>query len=338
MDYSTLPLFSDSNEDIKVPFPSSMKFILSNYKHVTKPSKSLEEIAKIRIRDERIGKTATAISKRGKKLKNVQMSNFRIPVNEVEIPIRIFSHSNKAPNSTNRLFIHFHGGGWVHGDLDFYSPTCLRYAYHFDATVISVDYRKSPEHKFPIPFTDCANVAKWIIENKCIFGKKEIPIYLIGESAGGNLVAAVTQYLRDHQINEIKGQILMYPVTDSSIDYHSVEKFKKGFLLTKESLIYFLDAYKSKDEDTENPYFAPIKASNFENIPPTIIVTDSHDVLRDQGYEYHKKLKDNDVECYYRNYLLTLHGFLNAPELFFRGSEMYKDFIQFIKEIFIANE
>ncbi|NHJ46308.1 MAG: alpha/beta hydrolase [Asgard group archaeon] len=266
------------------------------------------------------------------------MSNYRIPVNDVEIPIRIFSHSNRAPNSANRIFIHFHGGGWVHGDLEFYSPTCLRYAYHFEATVISVDYRKSPEHKFPIPFIDCVEIAKWVIENKCLFGKKEIPIYLIGESAGGNLVAAVSLYLRDHQINDIKGQILMYPVTDSNINYPSVEKFKNGYLLTKESLIYFLDAYKSKDEDLENPYFAPIKATNLENLPSAIIVTCSHDVLRDQAFEYHKKLNNSGIESYYRNYLLSLHGFLNAPELFFRGGEMYKDFIKFIKEKFFTRE
>ena len=339
MDYSKLPLFSKTNEDTNFPFPLSMQFILRNYKYVTKPSNSLEEIDRIRKRDETIGKIVTRMIKREKLMKVVQISNYKISESDFEIPIRVFSNINRAPNSAPRIFLHFHGGGWVHGDLEFYTPTCLRYAYYFDATVISVDYRKSPEYKFPIPFYDCGEIAKWVINNKCLFSEVDAPIYLIGESAGGNLVAAVTQYLRDNDlVNEIKGQILMYPVTDSSTNYHSINKYQKGHLLTKESLIYFLNAYKSNDSDFENPYFAPIKATNFKNIPSTLIVTGSHDILRDQGYAYHQKLEKNGVKSYYRNYLLTLHGFLNAPDLFFRGGDMYKDFINLIKKIFILTE
>ena len=102
--------------------------------------------------------------------------------------------------------------------------------------------------------------------------------------------------------------------------------------------MHFLNVYKSLTEDFENPYFAPIKASDFKNLPPTIIVTCSHDILRDQGYNYFKLLQRNGVTCYYRNYLLTLHGFLNAPEVFFRGEKLYINFIELVKEKLLAKE
>ena len=334
MDYSKLPLFISTNHDIEVPFPRTMRFILKNYKWIAQEGHTIEEIGKIRSRDKKIGKTAIRLCKKKNRefMSKLQQSDYQVNLNNAKINIRVFSHKNRAPNKNPRILLHFHGGGWVYGDLEFYGPTCYKYAHYFNAIVVSVDYRKAPEYKFPIPFGDCLKFTEWILDNKSLFGGENTPIYLIGESAGGNLAAAISLYFRNHDINAISGQILLYPALDSTNDYPSVEKYKTDHLLTKESLEFYLDAYAATPEDLDNPYLAPIKAQDLFNYPPTTIITGSHDILRDQGYKFYQKLINDNVQAFYRNYVLALHGFLNAPELFFRGDEMYENFIDFVKE------
>lgn len=338
MHHAPIPLYANKNTDTDAAFPRTMQFLLKNYKWNTHLSMDPQFIQKIRERDKKVGLVSIQILKRRKLYPDIQTTDHHISINGWRMPFRLFSHKSRPPNRTKRIIIHFHGGGWCFGDLEFYTPTCYKYAHYFNATVLSVDYRKAPEHKFPLPFQDCLAFTQWVSENKGIFGSPNTPIYLMGESAGGNLAAAVAVHLNEHPDPAIRGQILLYPAVDSALHYKSIAKYAKKHLLTKKSMKFYLDAYATTPKDLRDPYFSPIYAPDVSNYLPTMIITGSRDILRDQGFAFHQKLVTAGRRSWYRNYLMGLHGFLNAPEIFYRGEEMYQNFIGFVRNQMFARE
>ena len=234
-------------------------------------------------------------------------------IDERKIRIRVF---NPFEDSKKRKVIIFiHGGGWTIGSIDSYTKTCAELANETNRIVISIDYRLAPENPYPDGFNDCYDVINLIMNNLSNIGLKHKDICLMGDSAGGNLVAAISLKSRKTKDFKIKEQILLYPALQT--DYSNTTRYKsvvengKDYLLTQKSLQDYISLYVQNSSDLDNPYVAPLKAKILFNQPRTLIITANNDPLRDEGKSYARKLKLylNDVTYY--NYDGAMHGFIN---------------------------
>lgn len=218
----------------------------------------------------------------------------RIPVGaEGEITIRIYTPEGQGPFP---LFIYYHGGGWVIGDLETVDASCRMLAYQTGRIVVSVDYRLAPEHKFPVPVADSYAALKWVSENASSMNGSASDLVIGGDSAGGNLAAVLSLLARDQNGPAIKAQVLIYPVTDMRFDSSSYMEFQEGFGLNRDLMIWFSNHYINHEYDKSNPYVAPLSASDLSNLPPAIVITAECDVLRDEGMAYAERLKNAGVK------------------------------------------
>lgn len=236
----------------------------------------------------------------------------KLSAGDHDIPIRVFQPelAGQFP-----ILIFFHGGGWVTGNIDSYDKVCANLAKHTAHTVVSVDYRLAPEHKFPAGLMDCYLAVQEIIEYAPALGGSGDDITLIGDSAGGNLAAAVSLMARDRGDRMAKRQILFYPAVYNDHTEHSpfpsVKENGTGYLLTSKRVSDFMALYKSGEEDLQNPYFAPYLAKDLSNQPDTLIVTAEYDPLRDEGEAYGKRLREAGNRVEIVRLRDALHGFLS---------------------------
>ena len=223
-----------------------------------------------------------------------------------EIPIRIYKplvQSNKG------ALVYFHGGGWVLGDLDSHDAICRRLAGGAGITVIAVAYRLSPETRFPGPFNDCYNATTWVANNAPLLDIDPLRIAVGGDSAGGNLAAAVALKARDEAWPTIRFQLLVYPVTDARFDTASYRDNAEGYLLTKKSMQWFWDLYVPNEQDRLHAYASPLRADSLVALPPALVMTAEYDPLRDEGEAYANALRSAGVQVTQTRYPGLIHGF-----------------------------
>ena len=236
-----------------------------------------------------------------------------IPVDQDEIKIRIYTPEGEGPFP---IIVYYHGGGWVLGDLETADGSCHILANKTGHVVVSVDYRLAPEYKFPVPFNDAYDALKWVAENADSINGDASKISVSGDSAGGNLAAAVSLRARDENGPKIHAQLLVYPVTDVSYDTDSYEQFKDGFGLDKDLMKWFGDYYINSEEDAKNPYVAPLVADDLSNLPPAIVITAEFDVLRDEGIAYAERLKEAGVKVEQYTEEGLVHAFFTTVPVF----------------------
>ena len=225
-----------------------------------------------------------------------------------DVPIRIYTPAGDGPHP---ILVFFHGGGWVIGDLDTHDATCRVLTNAVKCITISVDYRLAPEHKFPAAPEDCYEATKWAMLNAASFGGDPNHIAVGGDSAGGNLAAAVALMSGDRGAPSLCYQLLLYPVTNHSFDTVSCKENGEGYLLTKDSMVWFWDHYLENDEAGESPYASPLQAKYVNSPPPGIVITAEFDPLRDEGEAYAKRLQDAGAAIKATRYDGTIHGFFS---------------------------
>lgn len=241
----------------------------------------------------------------------------KVTYDDHDIPVRIFYPKTQGHHA---VLLFFHGGGWVTGNIDSYNKVCANMANITNRIVVSVDYRLAPEDRFPKGLEDCYTVAKEIYKHSELLDINQDEITLIGDSAGGNLAAALSLMARDRGEFQIKRQILIYPATyynhTETSPFKSVTDNGKDFLLTSKRICDYMELYRNTDEDLKNPYFSPLLASNFSNQPDTLIITAEYDPLRDEGEMYGKMLRKagNNVKIFRIHD--ALHGFMSLPPNF----------------------
>lgn len=232
-----------------------------------------------------------------------------------KIICRVFK-TNKETKK-NKVIIYIHGGGWVTGSIDSYTKTCMELSQQTNRVVISIDYRLAPEYPYPAGFNDCYDIVKLFMENLNELGLHKEDICLMGDSAGGNLVTAISLRATKERTFKVKEQILLYPALQG--DYTNTTKYKsvieKGqdYLLTQKQLQDYISLYVQDKEDLKSIYVSPLNKKILFNQPRTLIITCDNDPLRDEGKAYAKKLKlyFNDVEYY--NLDGAIHGVFNNP-------------------------
>ncbi|MEM7590220.1 MAG: alpha/beta hydrolase [Cyanobacteria bacterium P01_A01_bin.83] len=226
---------------------------------------------------------------------------------KVDIPIRLY-YPNKQKYSSLILF--FHGGGWVYGNFDTHDRLCRRVARDTGAIVLAVDYRLAPFYKYPTALEDCYDALLWAMDNIASSNDLE-KVIVMGDSAGGNLAAAVSLMARDLGHQFISQQVLLYPVVSGKLDLASTEKNADAPVLTTSRMQYFVDCYACNQDDVLQSYFSPLLAEDLSNLPPALIITCEYDPLHDQAVRYAERLKESATEVKLIDYSQTIHGFMS---------------------------
>lgn len=249
-----------------------------------------------------------------------------------KIKTRVFKSCTGKENS--KLIIFIHGGGWVTGSVDSYTNTCIELSHRTNRMVVAIDYRLAPEYPYPAGFNDCYEVTKLIMKNLGSLNLSYKDVCLMGDSAGANLVAAISLKARDTKDFKIENQILLYPALQT--DYSNKTKYKsviengKDYLLTQKQLQEYMNLYVTNPKDLNNPYVAPLKARTLFFQPRTLLITSNHDPLRDEGKKYARRLKLYFNYVVYYNFEDAIHGFLSQPIGKKHKMEAYKRIIQFL--------
>jgi acetyl esterase len=255
-----------------------------------------------------------------------------IPVSDdAEIKVRIYTPEGQGPFP---LFVYYHGGGWVIGDLETADPSCRMIANRTGRVVVSVDYRLAPEYKFPIPVEDSYAALKWVSEHAVAINGNASNLVVGGDSAGGNLSAVVSLIAKEQNGPDIAAQVLIYPVTALGYDTKSYQEFQTGFGLDRDLMIWFGNYYINNDEDTKNKYIAPLLAEDLSNLPPAYVITAENDVLRDEGLAYAERLKEAGVKVETIIESGLVHGYFTNMAVFpERIKESISRFAKFLIEI-----
>ncbi len=226
------------------------------------------------------------------------------------IPCRLYRPSSDANLG---LLVFFHGGGWVIGDLNSHDGVCRSLANKSGHAVLAVDYRLAPEHKFPAAYDDCADALRWAHDHAASIGVDKTRIAVGGDSAGGNLAAAVALA----EVVPLRFQLLIYPCVDMTMKSPSIDENATAPILTKSVMTWFVNNYMRDSADYENVKASPIVADDalLKRMPPALVVTAQFDPLRDEGEAYGKRLVENGVNCTITRFNGAFHGFFNMITL-----------------------
>jgi len=219
------------------------------------------------------------------------------------VPVRVYA----AERGPQPILVWYHGGGWVIGDLDTTDGVARKLANRADAVVVSVDYRLAPEHPFPASVDDCWAVLEWVAANGAELGGDPPRIAVGGDSAGGNLAALMAIKARDAGIS-LRHQLLVYPVTDLTLSFPSIDENAEGYLLTKDSMVWFVNHYLG-GADPKDPNISPYYVDDVSAVAPANVLTAEFDPLRDEGEAYADRLKDAGVAVEMKRYDGMIHGF-----------------------------
>lgn len=238
------------------------------------------------------------------------------------IPIRIYT-----PNAGARapVFVYFHGGGFVLGNLAMADEVCRSIANESGCIVVSVDYRLAPEHPYPGPVNDAFAATQWIAEHATEIGGDSKRIAVGGDSVGGNLATVVCLMARDRGGPAIGLQILVYPAVDPSDDHASLRDYGTDHYLTLESMQWFGRNHVSRNVQRDDPYLWPILAPSLRGLPPALVITAEADPIRDGGERYAQRLQNEGVPTQLIRYDGMLHGFFLYPSVFDRGREAVRE-------------
>jgi acetyl esterase len=252
----------------------------------------------------------------------------KIPVAHGTVPVRIYMPSAKP----NGILVYFHGGGWVVGDLDSHDYVCRALTNAAGCTVVAVHYRLAPEHKFPDAPEDCYAATKWVSENAASLGSDANHIAVGGDSAGGNLAAAVSLMARDRGGPKIRHQMLIYPAIDAAMNTPSQNEFTQdGFVLSKLDMEWFWGHYLKNPKDGDNPYASPNRAKDLHNLPPAHIVTAEYDPLRDEGEAFAEQLKKAGNKVTLKRFAGVVHGFVSLQAMIDQGKTATRELADELK-------
>ncbi|SFR91159.1 alpha/beta hydrolase [Sphingomonas jatrophae] len=212
-----------------------------------------------------------------------------------------------APGTVLPLVVMLHGGGWVIGTLDTHDGLSRILARDSGCAVLSLDYRLAPEHPFPAPLDDCLAAIAELPSRAAEFGVRADRYGVTGDSAGGNLAAAVALALKGKP-NAPAAQVLLYPVIDSDFDTPSYRNLgEAGAMLTTGMMRFFWNAYVG-DEDPHH-LAAPLRAEDVSGLAPATIILAGNDPLHDEGFAYAVKLREAGVPTDLHDFSGGIHGF-----------------------------
>ena len=239
------------------------------------------------------------------------VENRYIPGPDEDLAVRIYSPDG---DTTTGALVYFHGGGWVIGDLDSHDETCRRLCSGAGVKVIAVHYRRAPETTFPGPVEDCYAATAWVARHAGELNIDPGRVAVGGDSAGGNLAAAVALMARDRDGPQLCFQLLIYPVTAADFDTGSYRDNAEGYLLSRRAMQWFWDQYVPDLAQRREPYAAPLAAPSLAGLPPALIQTAEYDPLRDEGEAFAAALERAGIAVKSTRYDGLIHGFFGMQD------------------------
>ncbi|MEO8693703.1 MAG: alpha/beta hydrolase [Acidimicrobiales bacterium] len=235
------------------------------------------------------------------------IDDFVIPGRAGPIGARVYRPQGESPLPA---VVYLHGGGWVVGDLDTHDATTSALAARSGCVVVSVDYRLAPEFPFPEGLEDCYDALRFVAEHGEELGVDPKRIAVAGDSAGGNLAAALCLVARERGGPAIAFQLLVYPATDHFGDWPSYTELGDGrHGLSLGLMHWFSDHYLLDRADAEDWRASPVRATDFAGLPPALVLTAGYDPLRDEGEAYAARLAQAGVATTVHRYPTAVHGF-----------------------------
>ena len=213
----------------------------------------------------------------------------RIPGAAGEIAVRVYRATPEA--SGLPVVAWFHAGGGVIGDLETADRSCRKLANRTGAAIVSVDYRRAPEHRFPAAIDDCWAVTAWLARHGAELGADPRRLAVGGDSMGGTFAAVVAQRAAREGGPALRHQLLIYPFTDLTLSHPSMEEYAEGYLLTKPLMQWFVAHYLGPDGDPTDPRASPLYATRIEGVAPATLVVAELDPARDEAVAYGEKLR-----------------------------------------------
>lgn len=229
-----------------------------------------------------------------------------IPVTSGTTHVRIYTPKEAA--DMYPVIVYYHGGGWVIADINVYNVSAQGLCEQAKAIVVSVEYPKGPEHKFPAAHMVCFDAYKWVLKNASAWKGDTSKIAVVGESAGGNLAANVSMMARDKKIKMPVYEVLVYPVANSDTASESYTKYADAKPLNKPMMKWFVKNALGSPAVAMDPRVSLVKA-NLTNMPPTLIIAAEIDPLQTEGKMLSDKLKDANVTVDYKLYDGVTHEF-----------------------------
>ncbi|MCX2192844.1 alpha/beta hydrolase [Pantoea agglomerans] len=274
-------------------------------------SGSGKPIEQLSIKDARAVLTG---AQKGAELPPAQISQKIITVQGKPLTLTIVKPEHAS--STLPVFMFFHGGGWVLGDFPTHERLVRDMVNASGAAAVFVNYQPSPEAHFPVAITQAYEATKWVAEHGAEIGVDGKRLALVGNSVGGNMVAAVALQAKQFKTPAIRYDVMLWPVTDARFDTASYDQFADGHFLTKNMMKWFWDNYTVSEKDRNNILASPLRATTeqLKGLPPTLIQTAELDVLRDEGEAFGRKLDAAGVPVTVTRYNGMIHdyGLLNA--------------------------
>lgn len=228
-----------------------------------------------------------------------------VPVTQGEIRVQIYRPAGAARPLGG--LVHYHGGGWWSGDLDEPDPRCHALAVGARIVVVDVEYRLAPEHPFPIPLEDCYEALTWTVANAERLGINPERIGVSGESAGGNLAAAVALLARDRGGPTLSLQLLEIPALDLRLSSPSAHTYAAGPVLPRDEVLWCVEQYLG-DHDRTDPLASPLLADDLSGLPPAFITAAECDPLADDASGYARRLAAAGVAVEHKEYAGHVHG------------------------------
>ncbi|WP_431885485.1 alpha/beta hydrolase [Micromonospora wenchangensis] len=253
-----------------------------------------------------------------------------VPGPDGDLRVRVHRPAGDGPLPT---LIYFFGGGWTLGSVETADGICRRLANATGCQVVTVGYRLAPEHPFPAAVLDCHAATRWLAGHAAELGVDPDRLAVGGDSAGGNLAAAVTLLARAEGGPRLAGQLLVYPNTDQRAAPRPADD-QDPLLFNRHSVDWYRGHYLADPADAADPLASPLLADDLSGLPPALVVTAEHDPLRDEGQRYAQRLREAGVPVRATCYPGMIHGFFAMPGVFDAGRRAQDEAAAFLREVF----
>lgn len=230
-----------------------------------------------------------------------------------DLKVRVYRPEGTGPFACG---LYFHGGGWVLNTIDTHCDVVQRLAEAAGCVFVSVDYRLAPEHKYPAAVEDAYAALNWVVQNARDLQIDPARIAVSGDSAGGNIAAALCLMTRDRSGPPIAFQALIYPITDCDLERPSYVENADGYFLTTSQMRWFWNHYVSTPEQMRESYASPLRAASLRGLPPALILTAEFDPLRDEGEAFAAALREAGVPVELTRYDGLIHAFIKRVDQF----------------------
>jgi acetyl esterase len=275
------------------------------------------------------GQQAAMRAQRGPGPELASVRDRRVRVSGGFVPVRVFtparggggeagggSGGGEAGGGSGRgVLVYYHGGGWVLGAVEDFDLLARVLARRTGCTVLLPEYRLAPEYRFPVAVDDAWAVLRWADEHRAeLGGSADAPLAVAGDSAGGNLAAVMAHRARTAGGPALALQVLVYPVTDCDLETISYRDPANQLLLSRDTMTWFWDHYAPDPAARLHPDASPLRATDWSRLPPALVVTAEHDVLRDEGELYATRLMKAGVPVSLKRFAGQMHGFFTMVD------------------------